>query len=199
MYKIKNKLGRFTILMLVFGLMACSQKEEKVAKVASQSVSESTPTPSKKSFDCNPFTEMAAMDNRTPVPLQPMMAWHQKQNMMGHLVAIQGVTAALAKDDWAGVAKASVSIESSPQMAQMCEHMGSGALGFTEMALDFHKRADKIAIAATAHDQKAVLAATAHTLLACTNCHATYKQDIVSATVLQERTGSEHQPGGMNH
>ena len=50
------------------------------------------------------------MDTRTPVPLQPMMAWHQKQNMQAHLVAIQGITAALAEQDWEGVSQASVTI-----------------------------------------------------------------------------------------
>ena len=33
-----------------------------------------------------PAAEMAALDHRSLVPLLPMMAWHQKQNMMEHLV-----------------------------------------------------------------------------------------------------------------
>lgn len=143
--------------------------------------------------------ELAAMDGRTPVPLQPMMAWHQKQNMMDHLVAIQGITAALAEDDWDAVAKASAKIESSPQMQQMCQHMGAGAEGFTELALEFHQRANAIGEAAAEKDAKKVLRATSHTLEACTKCHATYKQEVVDAATWQARTGSSHDPGAMHH
>lgn len=137
----------------------------------------------------DPIAQLAAMDSRTPVPLQPMMAWHQKENMQQHLVAIQRITAALGKDDWDEVADAAKLIESSPQMAMMCKHMGAGADGFTEKALDFHRRADAIAPAAKKHDAKAVLAATAHTLEACTSCHATYRQEIVDAVTWTQKTG----------
>lgn len=138
------------------------------------------------------------MDDRTPVPLQPMMAWHQKQNMMEHLVAIERITGALATEDWEGVSKASALIESSPQMQQMCNHMGAGAEGFTELALDFHRRADEIGEAAQAKDLAAVLRATSNTLQSCTSCHATYRQEVVDAETWQQRTGSAHEPGMMH-
>lgn len=144
---------------------------------------------------CGPVDELYAMDNRSPVPLQPMMAWHQKQNMMAHLQAIEGIVNAVASEDWDGVAAAAAPIESSPQMQQMCQHMGAGADGFTDMALEFHKRADKIALAARAKDSAGVLKATAHTLKACNNCHAAYRQDVVDAATWQARTGSQHKPG----
>src|SRR5690554_245252 len=147
---------------------------------------------------CAPLEELAAMDPRQPVPLPPMMAWHQKQNMMEHLVAIQRITDALARQDWEGVAAGSALIESSPQMQQMCEHMGAGADGFTELALDFHRRADAIGAAARAQDGTAVLLATANTLESCTSCHATYKQDVVDAATWQIRTGSAHNPTMMH-
>ena len=147
------------------------------------------------------YEELYAMDTRTPVPLQPMMAWHQRQNMMEHLVAIQQITEALANEDWDAVAEASSLIESSPQMQMMCEHMGSGAPGFTEMALEFHSRADAIGEAADAQDMQGVLAATSQTLQVCTSCHATYRQDVVDAETWTELTGSTHEPGmgGMHH
>jgi hypothetical protein len=138
--------------------------------------------------------ELAGLDDRTPVPLQPMMAWHQKQNMMEHLVAIQRITDGLAREDWGEVANASALIESSPQMQQMCQHMGAGAHGFTEMALDFHRRADAIGVAARAHDGAAVLRATSNTLQACTGCHAAFRQDVVSAAEWQRRTDQAHDP-----
>ena len=142
--------------------------------------------------------ELAALDHRTPVPLQPMMAWHQKQNMMEHLSAIERVTDGLAREDWEAIAEASALIGSSPEMEQMCQHMGAGAEGFTELALEFHRRADTIGEAARAHDGPAVLRATATTLQACTGCHATYRQDVVDATTWQARTGSTHDPGMMH-
>jgi L-amino acid N-acyltransferase YncA len=142
--------------------------------------------------------ELAGLDHRTPVPLQPMMAWHQKQNMMEHLVAIQRITAGLAREDWEEVASASGLIESSPQMQQMCQHMGAGAQGFTEMALDFHRRADAIGVAARAHDGAAVLRATSNTLQSCIGCHAAFRQVVVSATEWQRRTGQAHDPTQMH-
>ncbi len=145
-----------------------------------------------------PIAELDAMDPRQPVPLQPMMAWHQKQNMQEHLVAIQGITDGLASGDWEKVAKASALIESSPQMQQMCRHMGAGAEGFTELALEFHRRADEIGKAAKAQDIQATLAATSHTLAACTSCHASYRQDVVDAKTWMERTGQAHNPA-MGH
>jgi hypothetical protein len=142
--------------------------------------------------------ELNTLDPRTPVPLQPMMAWHQKQNMQAHLVAIQGVTSGLATEDWNAIVEAVAPIGLSPQKQMQCEHMGSGADGFTELALDFHRRADTIAEAAARKDAKAVLTATANTLDACTSCHATFRQDVVDAVTWAERTGGAHSPGGSH-
>jgi hypothetical protein len=142
----------------------------------------------------DPRDELARLDARTPVPLQPMMAWHQKQNMMQHLVAIQRVTDGLAREDGAAGADAAASIGSSPQMTRMCQHMGAGAEGFTEMALAFHERADAIAEAAGARDAAAVLRATSDTLHACTACHARFRQEVVDPATWEARTGASHDP-----
>jgi hypothetical protein len=83
-------------------------------------------------------------------------------------------------------------------MQQMCQHMGAGAEGFTELALEFHRRADAIGEAAREHDGPAVLRATSNTLQACTGCHAAYRQDIVDATTWEQRTGSAHDPAMMH-
>ena len=125
-----------------------------------------------------------------------MMAWHQKQNMMEHLVAIQRIIAGLARQDWEEIASAAALIVSSPHMQQMCHHMGAGARGFTELALDFHRRADAIGQAARAQDGTAVLRATSSTLEACTTCHASFRQELVSASEWQRRTGQAHAPAG---
>lgn len=135
------------------------------------------------------------MDSRKPVPLIPMMANHQKQNMRGHLEAVQQIIAALAKNDYDGVKKAAKRIGSSPQMAQMCTHMGAGAPGFTPQALAFHKTADGIIAAADTHDSQKVMQALGTTLATCTSCHATYKQHVVTPQVWQKKTGM----GAPNH
>lgn len=167
----------------------------------SASASASVPSPASAAAVGNASAaheQLAKMDPRRPVPLQPMMAWHQKQNMMEHLVAVQRITEALSREDWDGVAEAAKLIESSPRMQQMCRHMGSGAEGFTELALDFHRRADAIGVAAKAKDGKAVLQATSNTLQACTSCHAAYRQDVVDAATWEARTGAAHDPAMMH-
>ncbi len=181
------KIRTMTVLALVL-LGACEKKD--VAKTA-----ESPPAEKVVQSDAyQPIADYVKHDQRQPVPLQPMMAWHQKQNMMEHLVAIQRITGGLAKEDWEEIASASALIEPSAQMQKMCEHMGAGAEGFTALALDFHNRASAIGEAARAHDSAAVLSATSNTLQACTGCHATYRQDIVSAKEWELRTGSAHTP-----
>jgi len=174
------------LLALTLAASACqrSAAESPAPHAASAPATAASPD------GCAAAAQLAAMDTRKPVPLQPMMAWHQKQNMMEHLVAIHRITAALAQQDWDEIAKAAALIESSPQMQQMCQHMGAGAEGFTDLALEFHHRADAIAPAARAQDTAAVLTATAHTLEACTRCHATYRQQVMDAQAWEAKTGS---------
>lgn len=104
--------------------------------------------------------ELDRMDARAPVPLLPMMALHQKEQMRDHLVVVQEIVDGLAAEDWVAVETAATRMGTSPEMAQTCEHMGAAADGFTEQALDFHRRADTIAEAARAQDATAVLRAT---------------------------------------
>lgn len=136
-----------------------------------------------------PHAALDAMDTRAPVPLLPMMALHQKEQMRDHLRVVQEVLEALSKEDWQGAETAARRFGSSPSMEQMCTHMGAGAEGFTEQALDFHTRADRIAEAARAKDAAAVLSATAHTVAACTACHDAWRQEVVSSETWSARTG----------
>jgi len=130
------------------------------------------------------------MDKRRPVPLLPMMADHQKQNMRDHLLAVQEIVAALAGDDFAAVEKAATRIGSSEQMARMCTHMGAGAPGFTDQALAFHRTADQVAAAARERDRTRVLNALGATLQTCTSCHATWKQQVVDEAAWERLTSS---------
>ena len=160
---------------LVFvGLVACRtpQCQERASEPPPSSSVALAPQPSA-------VDELDRLDQRKPVPLLPMMANHQKQNMRDHLTVVQEVVAATAARDFAKVARAAQRIGYSAAMGQMCEHMGAGAPGFTEQALAFHHSADRIVDAAGREDSAAVLAALGETLSACTGCHATYKQRLV--------------------
>jgi hypothetical protein len=139
------------------------------------------------------------MDARKPVPLTPMMANHQKQNMRDHLVAIREIVAAAGKKDFEGVQKAASRIGSSPKMKKMCNHMGAGAEGFTERALEFHETADGIITSAKQEDMAGVMSSLDETLQTCTSCHATYKQKVVPPEVWRKKTGMSTTSGGMQH
>ena len=130
------------------------------------------------------------MDTRAPVPLLPMMANHQKQNMRDHLVAVQEIVAALATDDFSGVERAAGRIGFSERMGQMCTHMGAGAPGFTEQAFAFHHTADRIVTAARERDRARVLVELGATLRTCTACHEAWKQRVVDEPTWQRLTSS---------
>ena len=127
----------------------------------------------------SPVASLDRLDPRTAVPLLPMMANHQKQNMRDHLVAVQQIVTGLAADDFEAIEQAAARIGFSEQMGQMCTHMGAGAPGFSEQALRFHRTADSITSAAQNRDRGAVLAALGGTLQTCTSCHAAWKQQVV--------------------
>ncbi len=120
-----------------------------------------------------------SLDRRTPVPLLPMMANHQKQNMRDHLVAVQEIIAAVGAEDFEAVQRSVTRIGYSEQMGQMCERMGAGAPGFTELALEFHHSADTIGEAARAHDAAGTLKALGNTVAVCTSCHRSFRQRVV--------------------
>jgi hypothetical protein len=131
------------------------------------------------------------MDPRTPVPLLPMMALHQKQNMRDHLLAVQEIVLALASDDFAAVERAAGRIGFTEQAGQMCTHMGAAASGFAEQGLAFHHTADRIAIAARERDRVRVLAELGATLETCTSCHSNWKQQVVDEATWQELTSTD--------
>lgn len=164
---------------------------------------ESPPAPA-KATSATPVATSAAdaldrLDTRTPVPLLPMMAKHQKENMRDHLVAVQEVVAALATDDFAGVERAAGRLGFSEPMGQMCTHMGAGAPGFTEQALHFHRTADRISAAARERDRARVLTELTATLQLCTSCHAAWKQQVVDEPTWTRLTAAEPPSHGVAH
>jgi hypothetical protein len=130
------------------------------------------------------------LDARAAVPLLPMMANHQKQNMRDHLVAVQEIVAGLAVADFTAIERAAARIGFSEQMGQMCSHMGAGAPGFAERAIEFHQTADRITVAARERDGARVLAEFAATLQTCTSCHAVWKQQVVDEPTWRRLTSS---------
>jgi hypothetical protein len=134
--------------------------------------------------------QLDRIDGRSPIPLLPTMASHQKQNMRDHLAAVQEIVAALAIADFSSVEAAAARIGFSPTMGQMCTHMGAGAPGFSEQALEFHHTADRIGAAAREHDPSGVLMTLSATLQACTSCHAVWKQQVVDEATWQRLAAS---------
>jgi hypothetical protein len=147
----------------------------------------------------SPSAVLDEMDTRKPVPLMPVMAHHQKQNMRDHLVVVQEIVTALAIEDFAAVENSAKRIGFSDEMGQQCSHMGAGAPGFTEQAIAFHKTADGIVTAAREKNRDGVMRSLSLTLQTCTGCHATWKQEIVDETAWQQATGSEPPAHGMQH
>ena len=184
----KKQLGG--LLLLVF--CSCQTTAETPAR----------PTPSALSLApskiiSNPQTVLDGLDSRVPLPLVPMMANHQKQNMRDHLAAVQEIILATSKNDFAAVQKAAARIGYSETMGQMCTHMGAGAPGFTERALAFHHNADRIGEAAKKREPAAVLSALGQTLDEYTSCHAAYKQHVVDDATWA--TASGEQAPAMSH
>jgi hypothetical protein len=136
------------------------------------------------------MTSRTAGDTRQPLPLLPMMASHQKQNMREHLAAVQAVVAAIGRDDMEAVAKAAARLGYSEAMGQMCEHMGAATPGFSAMALAFHHTADTIGEAARRGDRPGVLSALDRTLQTCVGCHAVYRQEVVDEETWKRLTAA---------
>lgn len=160
---------------------------------------EPAPAPASAVPTTSPASVLDQMDKRTPVPLLPMMANHQKANMRDHLLAVQEIVVALATDDFAAVEKAAGRIGYSEQMGQMCNHMGMGAPGFSDKAVGFHRAADKITAAARDRDKGRVLTELGTTLGTCTSCHATWKQQVVDEASWTKATSAPVPSPAMHH
>ncbi len=139
------------------------------------------------------------LDTRNAVPLLPMMANHQKQNMRGHLVAVQEIVAALAVEDFPAIERAAAQLGYSEQMGRKCSHMGAGAPGFTEQALNFHHTADRIGVAARERDRARVVTELGATLRTCTSCHAAWRQQVVDEPTWRRLTSTAPPTHGAAH
>ncbi len=191
-----NRLLALTAMVTVFASCSRDAPPTPVSSGASATPRVVPPSP--------PSTAQAVdaldrIDGRTPVPLLPMMANHQKQSMRDHLVAVQEIVGAVAKQDFVAVEKSAGRIGFSEQMGAVCTHMGAGAPGFAEQALNFHHTADEIGVAAKARDAGAVLAALSETLTTCTTCHQTFRQQVVDDATWAKATNMTAPAGPMHH
>lgn len=180
----------FSLAIFLLGAAGCRSGGNVPAPPVATSAG---PSPSKVAA-ATPEDELGRLDTRVEVPLLPMMANHQKQNMREHLVALREIIAGVSAEDFERIDAASKKIGFSEQMGVMCTHMGAGAPGFTDRALAFHHTADAIGAAARRHDMKRVLSALAETTSACTDCHATFKQRVVDAATFAALTGTSGEP-----
>lgn len=172
---------KYLVSVVTLALAAsCTRPEDRSA---------TPPSPSAEAPD-EAQAALDRLDTRIQVPLLPMMANHQKQNMREHLVAVQEIAIGLASDDFPAVERAAGRIGYSEQMGQMCTHMGAGAPGFTDAALEFHHTADTIAEAARRRDHDGVTRALGSTLQKCTGCHAAFKQHVVDEATFTRLTAA---------
>jgi hypothetical protein len=111
---------------------------------------------------------------------------------------VQEIVSAVAAKDFEAVQRSVSRIGYSEQMGQMCQHMGVGAPGFTELALKFHHGADQIGEAAKTQDAEGVLKALSSTLATCTGCHQTYKQQVIDQAAWAALMGMAT-PSGSTH
>lgn len=125
-------------------------------------------------------------DTRTPIPMTAQMSQHQLSNMRDHLEAIQEAVSALASKNFEKMKKASKRLASSPEMTQMCEHMGRGTPGYTEMGLALHKSGDELVKAADKNDYDLFVKNLGTTLQTCTSCHSAFKQEVVPDSIFQK-------------
>jgi hypothetical protein len=173
------------ILFAALSFAACSDEGRDVRRDESTPLAQSSPPPA---------VALDQMDTRQPLPLLPVMAQHQKVSMRDHLLAVQEIVLALANDDFVAIETAAGRIGYSETMGNVCRHMGSGAVGFTDQALEFHHTADTIAAAARDRSRKGVLDALAATLGTCTRCHATFKQQVVDDAAWAQLTSESAPP-----
>jgi hypothetical protein len=178
---------------LAFGMIvfASCQKPDPHQEPAAPVAIVTSPSPI-----CEAHASLDEIDTRIAVPLLPMMANHQKQNMRDHLLAVQEIVLASGRGNFAGVERAATRIGYSAEMGKMCTHMGAGAQGFTDQALAFHRTADSIAAAARKHDRPAVMTALGTTLQMCTACHETFRQRVVDQATWTRLTSM---PAPMGH
>ncbi len=183
-------------IVLVSCICGCRQTRERDVRPSAPSA-----VPSAATLVTEPTADdrLRSIDQRQSIPLLPAMANHQKQNMRDHLNAVQAIIAGLATGDFPAIEEASHRLGFSEQTGQMCTHMGLGAPGFSEQAIEFHQTADRIAVSAAKADAQGVTRDLAATLALCTGCHARWKQRVVDEKTWAQLTGTQSPSPAHGH
>lgn len=127
-----------------------------------------------------PEHNMSITDGRKPLIMTTQMSLHQLATMREHLEAIEGIVTGLAAKNFKAILSSAKKLASSPEMTQMCEHMGKNTPGYTKMGLALHKSGDDLVAAAEKKDLDLILSKLGATLKTCTGCHAAFKQEVVT-------------------
>src|SRR3954468_10445355 len=94
---------RLRIVLIAGSLAACRRAPAPPSPITTAAPASASPAPSASGAQA----ALDVLDTRVPVPLLPMMANHQKQNMREHLVALQAIVAGIGSNDFAAIDAAS--------------------------------------------------------------------------------------------
>lgn len=118
-----------------------------------------------------------ALDNRTPLQLEPEIREVLLQTMRGHLEALEAIIAALAEGNF------EVADRTAREKLGFAEHhrvmrrekRAAFPEGYQELAMAHHQAAEDLAAAIPSRDLKTILPELDRTVKACVACHQAYK------------------------
>lgn len=120
-----------------------------------------------------------ASDGRTAILLAPGERDLVLAEMRGFLVAVQGITQAVADQDPAAVAAAARQVGAAAQEGVPASLVGKLPLDFKRLGFDTHSRFDQLALNAEQfEDTSPVLPELATLMGNCVACHAAYRIDL---------------------
>lgn len=121
---------------------------------------------------------LPASDGRTAILLGPGERDLVLAEMRGFLVAVQGITQAVADQDPAAVAAAARQVGAAAQQGVPASLVGKLPLDFKRLGFDTHSRFDQLALNAEQFgDTSEVLPELATLMGNCVACHAAYRID----------------------
>lgn len=120
-----------------------------------------------------------ASDGRTAILLAPGERDLVLAEMRGFLVAVQGITQAVADQDPAAVAAAARQVGAAAQEGVPASLVGKLPLDFKRLGFDTHSRFDQLALNTEQfEDTSPVLPELATLMGNCVACHAAYRIDL---------------------
>ena len=124
-------------------------------------------------------TTVPASDGRTAILLAAGERDLVLAEMRGFLVAVQQITAAVARDDVAGVGTAARRVGTAARHGVPASLIGKLPVEFKALGFDTHQGFDQLAMdAEQLGDTGTVLAALANLMNNCIGCHAAYRIDL---------------------